>query len=240
MKNIAACAYSTGARGSLYLALASTLWLSACQVLPPKAVVDFAAPPASPPVTAANATPPRPASGSLFQLASYRPAFEDSRARALGDIVTIQIVEALAASQVSKSTVNRNTSASNAITPPLPGIIGVDMKNLDMSVKTDNDFSGKGGTEAANTFTGSISATVIEVLNNGNLVVAGEKQIGVNQNVDVMRFTGTVNPRLLQPNNIISSTQVANVRVESKGRGAQGEAQTVGWLSRFFLSFNPF
>jgi flagellar L-ring protein precursor FlgH len=81
---------------------------------------------------------------------------------------------------------------------------------------------------------------VIEVLSNGNLVVAGEKQIGVNQNVDVMRFSGTVDPRLLQPNNIISSTQVANVRVESKGRGAQGEAQTVGWLSRFFLSFNPF
>jgi flagellar L-ring protein precursor FlgH len=45
---------------------------------------------------------------------------------------------------------------------------------------------------------------------------------------------------LLQPNNIISSLQVANVRVESRGRGAQGEAQTVGWLSRFFLNFNPF
>jgi flagellar L-ring protein precursor FlgH len=62
----------------------------------------------------------------------------------------------------------------------------------------------------------------------------------VNQNVDVMRFTGTVNPRMLQPNNVISSLQVANVRVESKGRGAQGEAQTVGWLSRFFLNFHPF
>ena len=62
----------------------------------------------------------------------------------------------------------------------------------------------------------------------------------MNQNVDVMRFTGTVDPRQLQPGSIINSTQVANVRVESRGRGAQGEAQTVGWLSRFFLSFNPF
>ncbi len=188
----------------------------------------------------ASAAPARVANGSLFQLASYRPAFEDSRARMVGDIVTIQIVESLAASQVSKSTVNRNTSIDAAITPPLPGLIGVDMKNLEMAAKTNNDFSGKGGTEAANTFSGSISAVVIDVLPNGNLVVAGEKQIGVNQNVDVMRFSGTVNPRLLQPNNIISSTQVANVRVESRGRGAQGEAQTVGWLSRFFLSFQPF
>jgi flagellar L-ring protein precursor FlgH len=177
----------------------------------------------------------------LFQLASYRPAFEDSRARTLGDIVTVQIVESLAASQVSKSTVNRNSSIDSSVTtPPFPNALGPALANLEMSAKTNNDFSGKGGTEAANTFSGSISTTVIEVLPNGNLVVAGEKQIGVNQNVDVMRFTGTVNPRMLQPNNIISSLQVANVRVESKGRGAQGEAQTVGWLSRFFLSFSPF
>ena len=89
---------------------------------------------------------------------------------------------------------------------------------------------------------GSTSTTVavIEVMPNGHLVVAGEKQIGVNQNVDVLRFSGTVDPRLVQPGSIVSSTQVANVRVESRGRGAQGEAQTVGWLSRFFLSFQPF
>jgi flagellar L-ring protein precursor FlgH len=152
----------------------------------------------------------------------------------------VQIVESLSASQVTKSTVNRNTSASNNITPPVPGILGPDLTNLNMAVATNNDFSGKGGTEAANTFTGSITATVVEVQPNGHLVIAGEKQIGVNQNVDVMRFSGTVDPRQLQPGSIIASTQVANVRVESRGRGAQGEAQTVGWLSRFFLSFNPF
>ncbi len=239
MKKVAACAYSIRARGSFYLILASTLGLTACQALPPKAVVDFAE--VKPELTAAaQATPPKAARGSLYQQATYRPAFEDSRARALGDIVTVQIVESLSASQVSKSTVNRNTSIDSAITPPLPSMLGPDLKNLEMTAKTNNDFSGKGGTEAANTFSGSISTTVVEVLPNGNLVVAGEKQIGVNQNVDVMRFTGTVNPRMLQPNNIISSLQVANVRVESKGRGAQGEAQTVGWLSRFFLSFHPF
>lgn len=221
------------------MALAALL-CAACAELPHKVVVDFAeAKPVPAPAVAAQAPRPR-ATGSLFQAVSYRPAFEDSRARLLGDIVTIQIVESLAASQVTASTVNRNTSSSNSITPPLPGILSADLVNLNMSAKTDNDFSGKGGTTAANTFTGSITTTVIEVLPNGNLVVAGEKQIGVNQNVDVMRFSGTVDPRLLQPNNIISSTQVANVRVESKGRGAQGEAQTVGWLSRFFLSFNPF
>ena len=233
------CSTTLAHRSALTLAV---LLCAACAPLPQKVVVDFAEPKLSP---AAAQTPAaatrRPASGSLFQQASYRPAFEDSRARLLGDIVTIQIVESLAASQVSASTVNRNTSSDNTLTTaPLKGLIGVDLMNLNLASKTNNDFSGKGGTTSANTFTGSITTTVIEVLPNGNLVVAGEKQIGVNQNVDVMRFSGTVDPRLLQPNNIISSTQVANVRVESRGRGAQGEAQTVGWLSRFFLSFNPF
>jgi flagellar L-ring protein precursor FlgH len=208
--------------------------------MPQPVKVDFAEPKVQAP-RPASADAARPTNGSLFQASAYRPAFEDRRARMVGDTLTIQIVESLSASQVSKSTMNRNTSADTSITtPPLASILGPDLKNLNMGAKTNNDFSGKGGTEAANTFTGSITATVIEVQPNGHLVVAGEKQIGVNQNVDVMRFSGTVDPRLLQSGNVVSSTQVANVRVESRGRGAQGEAQTVGWLSRFFLTISPF
>ncbi len=218
----------------------AVLLCAACAPLPQKVVVDFAEPKVTPAAAPPLAAQRKPASGSLFNTSSYRPAFEDSRARLLGDIVTIQIVESLTASQVTASTVNRGSSSSNSFTPPLPGILSTDLLNLNMAATTASDFSGKGGTTAANTFAGSISTTVIEVLPNGNLVVAGEKQIGVNQNVDVMRFSGTVDPRLLQPDNIIYSTQVANLRVESRGRGAQGEAQTVGWLSRFFLSFNLF
>jgi len=64
-----------------------------------------------------------------------------------------------------------------------------------------------------------------------------KQQIFINQNVDVLRFSGTIDPRLIQPGNLIHSTQIANARMESKGQRAQSEAQTVGWLSRFFFSF---
>jgi flagellar L-ring protein precursor FlgH len=114
------------------------------------------------------------------------------------------------------------------------------MANFKTGTASANDFAGKGGTESANTFSGTITATVVDVLPNGHLMVTGDKQIGVNQNVDVMRFSGTIDPRLIQPGNLINSTQVANVRVESRGRGAQAEAQTVGWLTRFFFSLLPF
>ena len=223
---------------NLLLILSSTVLCSACQQIPQKVTVDFAEPRVNPaPMLSPVAA--RPATGSLFQSTAYRPAFEDRRARAVGDTVTVMIAENVTASQKSTSTVNRASSIDSKISAlPFNSIEG--LGKMAIGASTNNAFSGKGGTESANTFSGSITATVIEVNPNGHLVVAGEKQIGVNQNVDVLRFSGTVDPRLVQPGSVISSTQVANVRVESRGRGAQGEAQTVGWLSRFFLSFQPF
>jgi flagellar L-ring protein precursor FlgH len=213
---------------------------SGCASLPQPIKVDFPEAKAAQPIPAVNPPAASPvATGSLFQKASYRPAFEDPRARVVGDQITINIVENVAASQVSKSTANRTTSGSTSVSA-FPFISPPDLANFKTGTASANDFAGKGGTESANTFSGTITATVVDVLPNGHLMVAGDKQIGVNQNVDVMRFSGTIDPRLIQPGNLINSTQVANVRVESRGRGGQAEAQTVGWLTRFFFSFLPF
>ena len=224
------------AKFAIYFAV--SMACAACSSLPKPVSVDFPdTAPAQPIAAVAPAT--GPATGSLFQRASYRPGFEDPRARAVGDNITIQIVENVTASQVSNSTANRTTSGSTSV-GALPFFGGQDLARLSTDTASKNDFSGKGGTASTNTFNGTITATVVEVLPNGHLKVAGDKQIGVNQNVDVMRFTGTVDPHLIQPGNLVNSTQVANVRIESKGRGAQAEAQTVGWLTRFFFSFLPF
>ena len=225
--------------GIFVLTLAVSLLGSACQSLPQTPKVDFVEPKAAANVPARVIE--RASSGSLFSKVSYRPGFEDPRAHAVGDVVTIAIVENVTASQVSNSTANRTTSGSASISP-FPLFSAAAQANLKAGIGTAsaNDFSGKGGTASANTFTGSITTTVVDVLPNGHLVVTGEKQIGVNQNVDVLRFSGTVDPSLLQPGNIVNSTQVANARIESKGRGAQEEAQTVGWLTRLFFNVSPF
>jgi len=220
------------------LSLFYSIILSACASLPQPVSVDFPDTQTSKPIATTPASSGT-ATGSLFQKASYRPGFEDARARMIGDNITIQIVEKVTASQVSKSTANRTTSGSTSVSA-FPLISPPDIANLKTGTASASDFSGKGGTESANTFYGTITATVVDVLPNGHLLVAGDKQIGVNQNVDVMRFSGTVDPRQIQPGNLINSTQVANARMESKGRGAQAEAQTVGWLTRFFFSFLPF
>lgn len=210
--------------------------LAGCETLAPKVDVAPAQPVRYAAAPAADAVP----SGSLFNAVAYRPGFEDPRARLPGDTLTIQIVENVSASQKSSSTINRSAEVSASATA-LPFLKPTSLSpRLDAAAESANNFSGKGGTESSNKFEGSITATVVEVLPNGHLLVAGEKQIGVNQNVDVLRFSGTVDPRHIRPGNQVASTQVANARIESKNRGAQGEVQAIGWLGRFFLNLMPF
>lgn len=233
-------AFCTDVRARLlaWPTLAAAVLSTGCASLSPPPPVDIL--PTTPPPLAATAprTPP-PVTGGLFHTASYRPSFEDRRARLVGDNVTIQIVENVTASQKSSSTVDRTSKMTSGVTA-LPFTSQKLTNKLGVGANSENAFEGKGGTESANTFQGSITATVVDVLPNGHLVVTGEKQIGVNQNVDVLRFSGTVDPRALQPGSIVASTQVANVRVESRGRGAQNEAQVTGWLGRFFNTVTPF
>ena len=218
------------------------LALSGCATLNPPPPVDMpptTPPPQPTPIAALPATP----TGGLFHAARYRPMFEDQRARLVGDTVTVQIVERVTASQKSSSNLDRSNELNAGLTN-LPLLKAANAANIigrsKIGVGSDNSFSGAGETANSNTFTGSITTTVVDVLPNGHLVVTGEKQIGVNHNVDVLRFSGTVDPRNLQPGSLVSSTQVANVRVESRGRGQQAEAQSIGWLSRFFLNVMPF
>lgn len=223
----------------LRLALcAAACALAGCASLQNTPQVDFAETPQNR-IAPLPRTAALPATGSLFHNATYRPVFEDRRARLIGDTVTIQIVENITASQKSTSTVDRTGSVDGGI-KAFPFLKSNTLDKLSLEASSSNTFSGKGGTESANTFTGSITATVVDVLPNGHLVLTGDKQIGVNQNVDVLRFSGTVDPRAIQPGSIVSSTQVANARIESRGRGQQQEAQAIGWLARFFLTVLPF
>ena len=220
------------------VASAALLASGCASTLNPPPPVDVL--PTTPPALQARANvAPGPATGSLFRPTGYRPPFEDRRARLVGDIVTINIIETVSASQKSTSNTSHKGDTKGGITA-LPFTSAGSLAKLGIGASSENAYGGSGDTASTNTFTGSIATTVVEVLPNGYLVVAGEKQIGLNQNLDVLRFSGTIDPRALQPGSIISSTQVANVRIESRGKGQAAEAQAMGWLGRAFNSFTPF
>ena len=217
------------------LAPALVLVLGACAA-PRHPVIKLDSPTTARPVPDRVETTP---SGSIFAASGYHPLFEDPKPRARGDILTIQLNESLAASQSADTSTGR-TGGLTATIPAISGIAAAKIPGLNTTLSTNNTFDGKGSATSSNAFTGTIAVTVIDVLSNGNLAVAGEKQIGISQNSGVLRLSGVVDPTLVQPGNTISSTQVADVRLDYKGGGGIEEAQMQGWLSRFFNSWMPF
>jgi flagellar L-ring protein precursor FlgH len=215
------------------MAVISALGTGGCMATAP--TVEVAVPTQARPIVT---EPARINNGSLFQAASYRPLYEVPRARLVGDIITVSITESLAAKQESTSAIEKKSDLSASVAA-LPFLKADQLAKLKSTATSENKFDGKGSTESTNTFTGTITATVIEVLPNGHLIISGEKQIGVNQNVDVLRFSGQVDPVTIQPGNTVPSSAIANVRVDQRGRGAQNAAQGIGWLARFFLSLSP-
>jgi flagellar L-ring protein precursor FlgH len=160
--------------------------------------------------------------GAIYQASNYRPLFEDRRARHIGDILTINIVE--------------KTAAVKAGVPGLlQGKIGASL-----ATTTANKFADGDNQSASNTFTGTLGVTVTEVLPNGNLIVAGEKQVAMNKGVEFIRFSGMISPDNIQMGNIVSSTQVADARVEYRTNSQIDKAEMASMASRFFQSLLPF
>jgi flagellar L-ring protein precursor FlgH len=182
------------------------------------------------------------ANGSIFQGAGGRSVFEDRRARFVGDTLTINIVERNTASTKSNTKAARDSTMSAGLTGggytglPGKGTVG----RIGLGLASKNEFDGSGESKADNTFTSTMTATVIEVLANGNLVVSGEKQVAINQGKEFIRFSGVVNPNTITTANAVNSSQIADARIEYKGSGYVTENQEPGWLARFFLNVMPF
>ncbi len=178
-------------------------------------------------------------SGAIFSNAAFTPLFEDRRARRVGDTLTVVINEKLSASR-SSDTSSQRSGSTTAAAPKIGGMPGKFMQDMTVNGSSDSKFDSKGATTSDNTFTGTITVTVVEVLPNGNMEVSGEKQIGINRDSQTIRLSGVVNPNTIVSGNTVSSTQIADARVDFRGKGGIDEAQTMGWIARFFLSVLPF
>jgi flagellar L-ring protein precursor FlgH len=181
-----------------------------------------------------------PATGAIFQAAGRDVAlFEDRRPRNVGDILTIVISEKLNATKNSGANASR-VGSMGATFATIPKFLTGLLEGQDAKLSGSNALTAKGGANAANTFSGVITVTVTDVLGNGNLLVSGEKQMGINQGTEFIRFSGVVNPRTVTGNNTVLSTQVADARIEYTAKGYIDEAQHMGWMQRFFLNVSPF
>ncbi len=177
--------------------------------------------------------------GAIFQAAQSRPLFEDRRARYVGDTMTVTITENTSASTKSNDKIDR-TSTQTANVDTMNRLPGRSALGLGLNATSTTSFSGKGEAANNNVFTGSLTVTVIEVLPNGNLLVSGEKQLAIGHEQEFVRVSGVVNPSFVDAFNTIASSKIADARIEYKSAGQISDAQVIGWLARFFLTFLPF
>jgi flagellar L-ring protein precursor FlgH len=178
--------------------------------------------------------------GAIFQPGSARLVlFEDRRARYVGDTLTVILEEQTTATKASSSSASRAGSTAIGL-PSITRVPGANLEGIDVNASSASSFDGSGNSAANNSFRGQVAVTVIEVYPNGNLLVSGEKQVAINTGAEYIRFSGVVNPVNLTSANTVSSTRVADARIEYKGRGYISEAQTMGFLQRLFLSISPF
>jgi flagellar L-ring protein precursor FlgH len=195
------------------------------------------------------AMPPVPANpGAIYQPGFALSLFEDQRARRIGDLLTIKLVESTSASKKANTATKKET-AMDLTSPTVLGT-GINIKrvptflplqqhkNLNMGVSIDgeSEFTGEGSSSQSNSLTGNITVTVAEVMPNGNLVVKGEKLLTLNQGHEHVRIQGIVRAADIAPDNSVLSTQVADAQITYAGEGAVADSNTQGWITKFFNS----
>jgi len=181
------------------------------------------------------------ATGSMYQDSQASSLYSDIKALKVGDIITVMLMES---TQAKKSAANEIKKGTDLTLDPIYAggkNISIGGQPIDLRYKDSMNTKRESDADQSNSLSGSISANVMQVLNNGNLVIRGEKWISINNGDEFVRITGIVRSQDIRPDNTIDSPRVANARIQYSGTGTFADVQKVGWLSSFFMgSWWPF
>ncbi len=185
--------------------------------------------------------------GSLWQEGGYLTSmFADIKARRVGDILTIKIIESSSATNKASTKTERDSSLSAGL---------ASFFNAEKRYPSDqpffnpfgkvagsmtSEFDGSGTTKRSGALTAYMTARIKEVLPNGNLLIEGNREVRVNDENQIITLTGIVRPRDISANNVIKSTYIADARISYSGSGIINERQKPGWLSRLLNKVWPF
>jgi flagellar L-ring protein precursor FlgH len=154
----------------------------------------------------------------------------DSRAFRVGDVVTVILQETTQASKKAGTSFNKGSNVSVA---PI-GALGKTFPKTAIDMSANRGFSGDATSTQQNALSGAVTVIVQEVLPNGLLRVAGEKRLVLNQGEEFLRLKGYLRAGDIDADNQVSSLRVANARIAYSAQGALADANTPGWLTRFF------
>ena len=175
--------------------------------------------------------------GAIYDDQTAETLFDDAVAHRVGDILTIELEENTNATKSAVTTTKKTTTEAMAAPTLLGGSLTLHGRNLlNNSLNDATTFDGEGDSSQSNQLTGAITVTVARRLANGNLLVRGQKWITINQGREYVRIQGIVRPIDIGQDNTVPSTSVADATIAYGEEGTLNDANTKGWLARFFDS----
>ena len=180
---------------------------------------------------------------------SHGVLFKDYKARLVGDLVTVRIVESSSAQNSNNTSTGKSTNydANIASILGLPTNLGMtDFMGLGndfdptISAGTSSSFSGTGSKSRRDTVSATIAARVVDVLPSGNLVIEGQREIVVDEEKQTLTVTGVVRPKDIDASNTVLSSQIADAQIRYSGDGVLTDANRKGWMARLIDWVWPF
>lgn len=176
------------------------------------------------------------ANGSIYKASAKTGLFTtDQRARSIGDILTVVFAEGYAAQKAQSMSANKSNAMNVTAMPFDSNSLGPKL-----GAGATSAFAGDGAATQSNSFTGMLSVSVIRVFENGNLEVAGQKRLTLNNGNEYVRARGIIRPEDISAGNLISSTKLADAEITYTGAGDVADTGRAGWASKLIMMALPF
>ena len=166
----------------------------------------------------------------------------DIRAREVGDILTVALNETFSATKAQTAASSKNDNFGVTLPTGLPNLLtgGYDKNAAGLNAGTARSFAGSGSAAQSNTLTGLLTVTVTRVFENGNMEIAGQKKLTLNNGDEYVRLTGLIRPEDVSANNTVLSNRIADAEIVYVGAGEIADSSRQGWLSRTMRNVSPF
>jgi flagellar L-ring protein precursor FlgH len=192
------------------------------------------------------AAPETPPEGSIYA-AGDKSLYSDNRAREVGDVIMVKIVENSSADKKASTKTQRDSQLTGGVA----SLFGLEKwaqnhnanfipSTSSLNAGLKNNYNGTGETKRDSTVTATISARVVDKTMDGNLVIRGYREVRVNNETQHIIVSGIIRPQDVGADNSILSSYIADARIETSGTGVLADKQQPGWLARGLDVIWPF
>ena len=159
--------------------------------------------------------------------------YTDKKAMRSEDIITVLVFEEANAKNDTRTETDVNQGTNFQVAPGVGPLVNK-IPGMSLGMSTDAEYDGRGKTARSGQVKAKVSARILAVYDNGNLLVDGHKEVDINNETEIIHVSGIIRPEDIRPDNTIYSFNMADAKIQYMGKGDTQDAQRPGLIARFF------